>query len=171
MRKSFIPLLLCYAVSSLANAVEPASNERLDEVAGRGAQVMPFNLEKTLHIFNKTDSGGIQQVVAKHADDNTQITLIRQHLANLAGQFVNGDFSRPKRIHGNDMPGVKELALGAGRVRFTYQDLPDGGQIGYATDAPELIAAIHRYFDAQLSDHARHTMSGGHASHHGGHHP
>lgn len=167
MRKSIILLLWFYVFSCTAYAVGSASTERLDEVAKRGVHVMPFDLEKTLHIFNKTDNGGIQQVVAKETVDSGQITLIRQHLADIAARFAKGDFSGPKRIHGDDMPGVKELALGAGRVHFTYQNLPNGGQIEYVTDAPDLVTAIHRYFDAQLSDHARHVMPDGHGQHHG----
>ncbi len=166
MKKSIIYFLLACAFCSTAAAEPAATAERINEVAGRGVHVMPFDLEKTLHIFNKTDSGGIQQVIAKNTGDSGQIGLIRQHLAGIAAHFAQGDFSGPQRIHGNDMPGVKELASAAGRVRFNYQDLPDGGQIDYVTDAPELIAAIHRYFDAQLSDHARHAISGDHALHH-----
>ncbi len=163
--KPLIHLLLFCAFIATANAVETVSAERLDEVAKRGADVMPFSLEKTLHVFNKTDNGGVQQVIAKDAGDSEQITLIRKHLAEIAAHFTKGDFSGPKRIHGNDMPGVKELSLGAGRVHFGYRDLPNGGQIDYVTEAPELIAAIHLYFDAQLSDHSRHVMSGDHARH------
>lgn len=165
MHKIALLLLLLSAVGAAQAIEEPVSPKRLDEVAERGSKVMPFNLEKTLHIFNKTEKGGIQQVIAKDASDNEQITLARKHLAEIAARFAQGDFSGPRRIHGNDMPGVKELSAGAERVRFVYQDLPNGGQIEYVSDVPELIEAIHRYFDAQLSDHARHVMPGG--RHHG----
>ncbi|MGZ8184643.1 MAG: aspartate carbamoyltransferase [Methylobacter sp.] len=160
-------ILLLMGFAATANAEQAADSDRLDEVVERGSKVMPFDLDKTLHIFNKTKTGGIQQVIAKDAADSEQIALIRSHLAGIAAQFSKGDFSGPQRIHGNNMPGVKELSAAAGRVRFIYRDLPDGGQIDYLTEAPELIAAIHRYFDAQLSDHARHAISGGHAQHHG----
>jgi len=40
-------------VGSLAQAADPASEQRLEEVAQRGAQVMPFALDKTRHIFTK----------------------------------------------------------------------------------------------------------------------
>lgn len=53
-----------------AQAFEKASKLRQEEVERRGAQVMPFSLERTLHIFTKTKSGGIQQVVAKDQSDN-----------------------------------------------------------------------------------------------------
>lgn len=169
MHKTVLALLLTSA-AMMVHAQAPASPERLDDVAERGRHVMPFDLEKTQHVFNKTKHGGIQQVIAKDAADGEQITLIRKHLSQIAERFAQGDFSGPKRIHGDDMPGVKELAAAAGRVHFEYSDLPNGGQIDYRSDDPQLIAAVHRYFDAQLSDHARHAVPGGHGMHHGQQH-
>lgn len=168
-KASLIPLLLLAAVT--VHAVQPADPARLDEVAGRGVQVMPFDLDKTLHIFNKTETGGIQQVIAKDAADQAQIGLIRRHLSALAAAFSKGDFSGPMRIHGDAMPGVQALKAGAKRMQFNYQALADGAQIDYVSTDPRLIAAVHTYFDAQLSDHARHAVAGGHAQHHGQHQP
>lgn len=165
MHKTSVILLLALA-STHANALQPADNTRLDEVVERGVKVMPFNLDKTLHVFNKTESGGIQQVIAKDPADSEQIALIRRHLSDLAAHFAAGDFSGPKRIHGNDMPGVEELGSGYKKIRFDYRDLPNGAEIVYLSQKPALIAAVHRYFDAQLSDHARHAVPGGHAMHH-----
>jgi len=165
MKKFCLALLMVLAAGS-AHALPPDDPARINEVIERGKHVMPFDLEKTQHIFDKTDSGGIQQVIAKDAGDTRQITLIRQHLSGLAVRFSQGDFSGPKRIHGDDMPGVAELGSAAGQVRFNYQDLPNGGQIVYQSEAPKLIDAIHLYFDAQLHDHARHAVGGGHAQHH-----
>jgi len=161
-----LPAMMLIPVST-AYSAQPADTARLDEVAERGSHVMPFDLEKTLHIFDKTKTGGQQQVIAKNASDSEQIVLIRQHLKDIAERFVKGDFSGPKRIHGDDMPGVNLLSANASKIRFVYQDLPNGAQITYQTDDPQLIAAIHRYFDAQLSDHARHAISGEHNMHHG----
>jgi hypothetical protein len=92
--------------------------------------------------------------------------LVRSHLSQLATHFAEGDFSGPRRIHGDDMPGVKALASAAGKVRFVYRDLPNGAEIEYRTEDKPLIEAIHSYFDAQLSDHARHAVPGGHGMHH-----
>jgi hypothetical protein len=57
-------------VACAAQSFEKTSKPRQEEVERRGAQVMPFSLERTLHIFTKTKSGGIQQVVAKDQSDN-----------------------------------------------------------------------------------------------------
>ncbi len=138
---------------------------RLDEVAQRGRHVMPFNLEQTTHIFSKTDQGGVQQVIVKDKANTEQIKLIREHLSKISHEFMQGDFSNPAKIHGDTMPGLAELKKAKpGDIKIDYKELADGGQITYSTSQPTLIAAIHQWFDAQLSDHARHAMPG-HAGH------
>lgn len=167
-RQSTKPALFCLAIlcASLPANAEPASPARLDEVAERGAMVMPFSLDKTTHVFSKTESGGRQEIIAKDGKDTAQIQLIHQHLSALAQGFTQGNFTGPARIHGQTMPGLSTLQTAQpGQVKYTYEDLPDGGRIDYASDDPALIAAIHQYFDAQLSDHARHAMPGHHRMH------
>jgi len=90
-------------------AGEPADKKRLDEIAERGAHVMPFDLDKTVHVFSKTSDGGIQQVIVKDKSDSAQIRLIREHLSEISKEFVQGDFSKPVRIHGKSMPGLAML--------------------------------------------------------------
>jgi hypothetical protein len=138
-----------------AQAYEKASKARQEEVAKRGAQVMPFSLERTLHIFAKTKSGGVQQVIVKDPSDTGQITLIRQHLSMISKQFAQGNFSAPASIHGSNMPGLAELEKARpGQLGIEYKELPDGAQITYSSVTPKMIDAIHRWFDAQLADHA-----------------
>lgn len=161
MKKNNLILgMLLIAAAASAQAQPPADAERLDAVAERGRHVMPFHLEKTLHVFNKTPHGGIQQVIAKDAGDAEQIALIRRHLLDIGQGFRQGDFSRQRRIHGDDMPGVAELAAGYAKLHFDYRELPNGAEIEYSAEETSLIDAIHRYFNAQLSDHARHAVGG-----------
>lgn len=133
---------------------------RQEEVAARGVQVMPFDLEQTLHVFEKLDNGGLQKVTVKDPSNKEQIALIQAHLKEEAEKFRQGDFSDPARIHGQDMPGLAELKSGAGKIEVVYALLTDGAQIRYAAKDPALVTAIHLWFDAQLSDH------GGHAAGH-----
>jgi hypothetical protein len=136
-------------------AYEKANKARQEEVAKRSAQVMPFSLERTLHIFTKTKSGGVQQVIAKDPSDTAQIALIREHLSMISKEFAQGNFSAPASIHGSDMPGLAELEKAhPGQLRIEYKELSEGAQIEYSSDNPGLIDAIHRWFDAQLADHA-----------------
>lgn len=148
---------------------EQASQQRLDEVVERGSHVMPFSLEQTTHIFSKTEKGGVQQVIVKTPDNSAQIQLIRQHLSKISQEFQQGDFSNPAKIHGESMPGLQELRKAKkGQINIVYKELPDGAEIEYATQEPVLINAIHQWFDAQLTDHARHATSG--HPHHQMHH-
>ncbi len=146
-------------------AAEKADEKQLDEIAERGSHVMPFDLEKTTHIFTQTPNGGVQQVIAKNKSDTEQINLIRTHLSEISNEFKNGNFSNPEKIHGTNMPGLAELkAAQSGQIQFEYEELPDGAQITYSTEVEKLKHAIHQWFDAQLSDHARHAVPG--HSHH-----
>jgi hypothetical protein len=147
------------------NAVPKASATRLDEVTERGSQVMPFNLAQTTHVFSKTEKGGVQQVIVKDTNNTEQIKLIRGHLSKICHEFKQGDFSGPAKIHGETMPGLEELRQAKpNEIAMVYQALPNGAEIDYSTENPVLIQALHRWFDAQLSDHARHAISG-HANH------
>lgn len=167
MHPFFLSILCTFLVITPLSAAEPANEQRLDEVAERGSHVMPFDLEKTTHVFNKTNDGGIQQVIAKDASDSEQIRLIREHLLEISTDFKQGDFSKPAQIHGDDMPGLAELTSAkAGQLKIEYRELPDGAQINYTTESPTLIQAIHQWFDAQLSDHARHAVPGHSHKHH-----
>ena len=130
----------------------PQAN-RQATVHDMGSQVMPFDLGQTTHIFEMTESGGIQQVIANDPSDDAQIALIQQHIQHEAMLFSSGDFSDPSSLHGGGMPGVRELTAGAAQIQIEYAALPDGAQITFTTRDLRLITAIHRWFGAQLSDH------------------
>lgn len=130
-------------------------------MADRAAQVMPFDLNATRHTFTKTDTGGVEQVVANDPDDQPNITLIREHLAKEAGQFARGDYGDPATIHGTGMPGLSELQAGKDRVDIQYEPITAGGRITYSSTDPVLVAALHSWFDAQNGDHAMPGMGGG----------
>ena len=148
------------AITSLSvYAQEKASEARLDEIAQKGVQIMPFNLDQTIHVFSKKEDGGLQQVVVKNQSNVGQIKLIQQHLNEIANKFKQGDFSDPSKLHGDNMPGLAMIKKARpGEINIIYTELPDGAQIIYSSDKPALILAIHQWFDAQLSDHARHAM-------------
>jgi hypothetical protein len=130
---------------------------RQAEVADRGAEVMPFDLERTTHIFEKLDDGGIQSVRADDPGDAAQIELIQAHLSEEAEKFRRGDFSDPAAIHGHTMPGLDTLRASAGNIAVAYTPLSDGGHIRYTTTDPTLVNGLHRWFDAQLMDHGAHA--------------
>lgn len=133
---------------------------RQSMIHNAGANVMPFDLNQTMHVFKKTDDGGIQQVIVKDPSNNEQqIGLIQMHLQMEAGLFQQGNFQDPAKLHGQTMPGLDDLKNGVADVRITYSSLINGGQITYSTSNQKLIQAIHKWFDAQLSDHGNDAKS------------
>lgn len=144
-----------------------AEGQRQAEVAKRGKDVMPFTLAATTHIFTKGAEGGVQRVVAKNTSDTAQVTLVRKHLQEIREQFLKGDFSGPGHIHGQDMPGLAELKdAKPGQIDIAYKDITGGAELSYKTSVATLVAALHKWFDAQLSDHGKDAMAG-HAHHEG----
>jgi hypothetical protein len=152
--------------AGLCQSAVAADAQRQAEVAKLGADVMPFSLKATTHVLTKTAQGGVQRVVAKSPADAQQVKLVREHLRNIQTQFLKGDFSGPTHIHGAEMPGLSELkSAKPGQVAIDYKDVHAGAELTYRTADAKLVAALHQWFDAQLSDHGA-DATAGHMHHH-----
>ncbi len=166
MNKLVPVLTLCAAIATMAASLA-AGPQRQAEVARLGADVMPFSLKATTHVFTSTDRGGVQRVLAKDAADGQQIKLIREHLRDIRLQFLRGDYSGPMHIHGAEMPGLAVLkASKPGQIGIDYRDVEAGAELTYRTADAKLANALHQWFDAQLADHGSDAMAG-HSQHHG----
>ncbi len=130
---------------------------RQEVVAERGASVMPFDLEATSHVFHPTRTGGVQTVVADDRADRDQVTRVRAHLREEAKRFHEGDFGDPAAIHGHDMPGLDVLEEAGGALEITYRDVTGGAELTFRSEDPTVVAALHNWFEAQLSDHGEHA--------------
>lgn len=151
-RNRQVPIILAALV--LVPAAWAATTDRQTEVAQKGAMVMPFNVHSTTHVFQKLPDGGIQRVLAKDPSDTRLVSAIQTHLSMEADQFRQGNYSDPSKIHGMNMPGLQYLsAVKPGQIDIVYRDLPDGAEVSYSTKDQATVDAIHRWFDAQLSDH------------------
>lgn len=161
LRRATLIFLLPLAFSGCGQRAEEYNAEALAkkqaQVVERGRSVMPFDINRTMHHFKKLPSGGAQQVVSSDGDAQ-QVALIHQHLKSEAGRFQQGDFSDPGNIHGRDMPGLRAMVAGASHIDVRYSEIPQGGQVSYATADPRLVAAIHTWFDAQVREHGHHAM-------------
>jgi hypothetical protein len=137
-----------------------APTPRQQEVAQKGAMVMPFNVHNSTHVFQKNPTGGIQQVVAKDPKDKDLVAAIRTHLEMEAERFSKGDYSDPMKIHGANMPGVKyQSKVKPGQIAITYRNVPGGAAVDYVGRDAATVDAIHKWFDAQLSDHGEDATS------------
>ena len=159
----FVGLLL---FSTITPALEKTDPETINEVHQRMQQVVPFSLDQTRQTFTKTVHGGVQHVIAQSADNTRQIKLIQAHLLEIANQFRKGDFSVTERIHGADMPGLTQLKMAKpDDIKFEYKALDNGAQIHYSTEYPQLVQALHEWFDAQFSEHGSDVIPE-HSQHH-----
>lgn len=148
-------------LAAAAQPAAPATVQRQEEVRAKGALVMPFSLDQTVHTFDKTDSGGVQHVRVRDAAPD-QVAMIRSHLRAIAQSFAQRDFSAPAHIHGADMPGMAQMkAAKRDELTVTYRELDDGAELDYVSSSPEIVAAVHRWFDAQLADHGRDSATSG----------
>lgn len=138
----FLTLCISFLLSSSAVAADEA---RQAEVAKLSAEVMPFSLKATKHVFTKTADGGVQRVVANSTVDAQQVQLVREHLRAMQTQFLAGDFSGPTDIHGAEMPGLAELrAARPGQITFDYQIVEAGAELIFRAPDANLVAALHR---------------------------
>ena len=153
MRKRTLLRLAAATVLAALHAVTAAQTVQ-EHVHGHGHEVMPFDLAKTVHVFRMTTDGGSQKVIVRgDSPDPEQVRLVQHHLEMEAAEFRNGNYEDPAHLHGQGMPGLRELMAGAGRIRITYRALPNGGEIRFRTSDIKLITAVHRWFGAQLSEH------------------
>ncbi len=143
--------LMTFAVALLAATPAPAQHAG-HAAAHLGAQVMPFDLVRSLHVFTPTARGGTQEVTSRDGDA-TQVRLIQAHLRHEADAFARGDYGDPMAIHGTNMPGVETLRQGAGRVRVSFELIGSGARLRFETADPRLVAALHEWFRAQVHDH------------------
>ncbi len=145
-----VTLLTLTLLFSIANVNAETQQEHVHNMSHG---VMPFDLAKTVHIFKMTESGGIQKVIVRETRYTDQIALIQHHLHMESEQFQHGDYSDPATLHGADMPGLKELKVGASHIKVSYTPLPNGAEITFETTDLHLLTALHRWFGAQLSEH------------------
>lgn len=148
--------MVVFALALLSAACAGRDETRQTEVAERGRAVMPFDLDRTTHVFERTADGGVQRVVSDD-DDVEQVRRIREHLQEQASRFAEGDFHSPERIHGEHMPGLHEMVMGHDRVAIGYRPIDGGGEITYRSEDEGMVEAIHAWFAAQLADHGAHA--------------
>jgi hypothetical protein len=132
-------------------------DDRQREVAERGAEVMPFDLDATTHRFEPVADGLVQTVVADDPTDDGEVAAIRGHLTDEAAAFEEGQFGDPAAIHGHEMPGLAALEAGYRDIAIAYEPVEAGARITYTTSRPALIDALHLWAEAQVTDHGEHA--------------
>lgn len=123
------------------------------DLKDRGAHVMGFDQDKTVHHFRLHADGGSIDIAVKDHHDDANRDAIRSHLPHIAQMFGDGNFEAPMLIHATDVPGTKQMADLKNRLRFVYVETSEGGRVDIFSNDPAAIAAVHEFMRFQIRDH------------------
>ena len=118
----------------------------------RGKATMGVDQHTSTHRFDPAPDGGRIELQRDPAD-SAGVATIRQHLKAMADMFAAGDFNVPAFNHGREVPGTKVMAEKKDRIRYTYNELPGGGEVVITTSDLEAVEAIHQFLAFQRRDH------------------
>jgi len=151
------PAAVCTA-GAVDHAAHHASDSTFVQVQSRGRVAMGVDQYTSTHCFDALETGGRIEL-QRNVDDPAGVATIRAHLQEIVRAFRTGDFSTPLFVHAQEVPGTMVMAARRAHIRYTYRDLPRGGEIVIETRDPAALRAIHEFMMFQRSDH----RAGGHA--------
>jgi hypothetical protein len=146
-------LLAVFAAAASAQHPPTGHDAHHAAVDARGAHVMGFDQQRTVHHFRLYEDGGAIDVAVKDPANATDREAIRQHLPHIARLFAEGRFDLPMLVHDTNVPGTGELARLKAQVTYTYVETPGGGRVDIVTRHAEALAAVHRFLAFQIADH------------------
>jgi hypothetical protein len=124
------------------------------EMKKRGDAAMGFDQDQVSHHFHLTPTGGTIEVSANHAGDAASRGQIRDHLKTISREFAAGVFTSPIATHAEVPPGVTVMRQRKSRIRYTYQETPDGARVIVATTDRAARTAVHDFLKYQIREHA-----------------
>ena len=153
--KLILLLALSIAFQSTQNPqpVECPMHAAHTQMNERGEKGMGFSQTASTHHFYLNESGGIIQVEANDPTDLTNRDDIRMHLRHIAHAFQTGDFDIPMFVHDTVPPGVPEMKRLQKRIRYVFEETPNGGRVVIASANAKALAAIHRFLQFQIEKH------------------
>ena len=141
--------------SSHAGHAKPDS--AFTELQERGQAAMGVDQYTSTHLFDALDDGGRIEL-QRDVDDAEGVATIRTHLRDIARRFAAGDFAIPGFVHGQEVPGTTVMAAKKDVIRYTFRELPRGGEVRITTTDADAVKAIHAFMAFQRSKH----RAGGH---------
>lgn len=120
----------------------------------RGAIVMGFDQDKTVHHFYLYADGGAIDIAVTDASDTPNRDAIRAHLPHIATMFGSGNFDPPMLVHDSkSVPGTAALKAHSDAVTYTYVETPGGGRVNIVTADPAALKALHEFLRYQIVEH------------------
>jgi hypothetical protein len=133
-------------------AMHGSGDSSFAQMQKRGQMAMGVDQYMSSHKFDITSDGGRIELQSDK-DDSLAVAQIRAHLKLIQHAFAAGDFSTPAFVHAHDMPGTDVMSRKAGVIKYTYGDLPRGGEVRITTSDAEAKAAIAQFLEAQRKEH------------------
>lgn len=156
-RKRTISLILFILVILTLTIIGTPSKEELVRV--RGERVMQFDLKSSQHFFLEDENEFKIIVISKDINKSENIRNIKYHLRELFDALKRGDFSMPKEIHGENMPGIEKLSRNYKDLNIEFRELPYGAEITLKSNNKEVTRSLKIWFNAQLRDHGSDAKS------------
>jgi hypothetical protein len=122
------------------------------ELQARGKMAMGVDQYASAHRFDVLPDGGRIALEMK-VGDSLGVAEIRAHMKLIEHAFQDGDFSTPEFVHARAMPGTDIMRRNKALIRYSYADLPRGGEVRITTTDRESLRAIAVFLGAQRGDH------------------
>ena len=120
----------------------------------RGAVVMGFDQEKTVHHFYLFDDGGAIELGVRDPANEKDRDAIGSHLPHIATMFQAGEFKVPMLVHDSkNVPGVDVLGKRRESISYAYAKTTQGGRIDMTTSDPVALEALHAFLAYQIREH------------------
>ena len=144
-----------YAVLALSVPSSPSTaQDHHASTDKRGAMVMGFDQQLTVHHFELFTDGGSIEVSVKNPSDAKNRDAIRSHLPHIAKMFSDGNFQTPMLVHdATNVPGTKSMRAHKADISYRYVEIPNGGRVNIVTIDHEALAAVHDFLRFQIADH------------------
>jgi hypothetical protein len=146
-------IALGLATATAVGAQQGGTASHQAEVNRRGAHVMRFDQDATVHRFSLYEDGGAIEVNVKASADKTNREAIRAHLPHIAAMFAAGDFEAPMLVHDTNVPGTADMTRLRALISYRYVETAHGGRIDIVAADAEAVSAVHRFLRFQIDDH------------------
>lgn len=137
-----------------AHAAAPAAtnDSAFRALQQRGKGTMGVDQYASQHRFEDLPDGGRIELQMREAD-SAGVARIRAHLRQTVEEFRRGQFTAPEATHAMTVPGTTVMAAKRDRIRYTFRELPQGGEILIRTPDAEALAAVREFLAFQREDH------------------
>jgi hypothetical protein len=130
-----------------------AQVEKDTALQARGTAAMGFDQDAAIHHFLLTTSGGVVQVEAASATDDSTRAAIREHLRTIASAFAAGDFAAPRATHDDLPPGTATLLRLRTVIAYHFVETAQGGRVEIGSSDRDAVAAVHEFLRYQITEH------------------